>query len=333
MNKIELKPPIIIKKLESIMKRVPKTHQKQPQITERHRRFKSGFNGEQSLKFFYRYLPKEGLSYLPGLRIMHDDYYFQMDLLIVTPHFFLILEIKNHAGHLYFDDKIKQMIRSVNGKVEAYEDPIEQVKRQSYHLEKIIEEYKLPAVPIERLIVISNSSTHVGFSPSYKEAFQRVIKSSQLPNKFAEYQQKYQEPLLTKKEISKYIKQLFKLHDAYDPDVCELFQINKSELMKGVYCQKCDRSFIMQYIRANWRCSNCGHTSKTTHVEALIDYALLISPTITNQQCKDFLNLPSRSITTHLLKTLNLPYEGSRKSRSYHLLPLLKFHKENLTDA
>lgn len=307
LNKIELKPPIIIKKLESLMKRVSKTHPKQPQIRVRHRRVRSGFNGEQSLKFFYRYLPKEALSYLHGIRIMHNEYYFQMDLLIVTPHFLLILEIKNHSGHLYFDDKIKQMIQTLDGKVEAYEDPIEQVKRQSYHLEKIIEQYKLPAVPIERLVVISNPSTHVEFSPSYKEAFQRVIKSSQLLNKFTEYQQKYQEPLLTKKEIKKCIKQLFKLHDAYDPDVCELFQINKSELMKGVFCPKCDKLFIMQYIRANWRCANCGHSSKTTHVEALIDYALLISPTITNQQCKDFLNLPTRSITTHLLKALNLP--------------------------
>jgi ribosomal protein L37AE/L43A len=309
--------------LEVLLKRSSTTHPKRLQITENHRRYKAGFNGEKSLKFFYRYLPKEGLYFLPGIRILHDEYYFQMDLLLVTPHFLLILEIKSHAGHLYFDDKIKQMIRTLDGKIEAFEDPIEQVKRQSYHLMKIMEQYKLPVVPIQTLVVITNPSTVVEFSPTYKEAFQKVIKSPQLQQKFSEFQQKYQSPIQNIKEMRKFIKLLFKLHDAYDPDVCELFQINKNELTKGVFCPKCDQLSIMQYTRANWWCANCEHKSKTAHVEALIDYALLFSPTITNQECKDFLYLPSRSITTHLLKALNLPHKGSTKSRCYNLLPLL----------
>jgi hypothetical protein len=180
----------------------------------------------------------------------------------------------------------------------------------------------LPVVPIQTLVVITNPSTVVEFSPTYKEAFQKVIKSPQLQQKFSEFQQKYQSPIQNIKEMRKFIKLLFKLHDVYDPDVCELFQINKNELTMGVFCPKCDQP-SMQYTRANWWCANCKHKSKTAHVEALIDYALLISPTITNQECKDFLYLPSRSITTHLLKALNLPHKGSTKSRCYNLLPLL----------
>jgi ribosomal protein L37AE/L43A len=305
------------------LKRTSVTHHKRPQIMESHRRFKSGFNGEQSLRYFYRYLPREGVHFIPGIRILHDEYYFQMDLLFITPHFLLILEIKNHAGLLYFDDKVKQMIRTLDGKRECFDDPIEQVNRQKYHLSKVMEQYKLPAVPIETLVVITNPSTIVEFSSTYKEAFVRVIKSPQLQQKFSEFQQKYQNPIQNTKEMRKFIKLLFKLHDAYDPDVCELFQINKNELTKGVFCPKCDQPSIMQYTRANWRCANCEHKSKKAHVEALKDYALLISPTITNQECKSYLNLPSTSITTHLLKALNLPHEGSTKSRCYNLLPLL----------
>lgn len=163
MSKVELKPPIIIKKLEVLLKRSSPSHHKRSQITETHRRFKSGFNGEQSLRYFYRYLPKEGLHFLPSIRILHDGYYFQMDILIITAHFLLILEIKNHAGHLYLDDKVKQMIRTLDGKKDCYEDPIEQVKRQRYHLTRIMEQYKLPVIPIEALVVVANSSTIVEF--------------------------------------------------------------------------------------------------------------------------------------------------------------------------
>jgi hypothetical protein len=323
MSKVELKPPIIIKKLEVLLKRSSPSHHKRLQITETLRRFKSGFNGEQSLRYFYRYLPKNGLHYLPSIRILHDEYYFQMDLLIITAHFLLILEIKNHAGHLYFDDKVKQMIRTLDGKRECYEDPVEQVKRQKYHLTKIMEQYKFPSIPIETLVVIANSSTIVEFSPTYKEALKTVIKSTQLQQKFAEFQQNHQNLILDKKNMKRLIKRLFTLHDDNNPDVCELFQIDKRELIQGVLCRQCDNPSIMQYKRGNWRCANCQHKSKTAHVEALQDYALLLSPTITNQECRNYLNLPSRNITMHILRTLQLPHSGSTKTRSYNLLPLL----------
>jgi Nuclease-related domain len=325
----EPKPPIIIKKLETLLKRSPAAHQKRPQIIESHRRFKAGFNGEQSLRYFYRYLPKEEVHYLPGIRMLHGGYYFQIDQLIITPQFLLILEIKNHAGHLYFDDKVKQLIRTLDGKREGFEDPIEQVKRQSYHLMKILEQYKFPVVPIERLVVITNPSSVVEFSPTNKEAFARVIKSPQLQHKFTECQQMYQETVLKTKEIRKLIKQLIKKHDAYDPDVCELFQIDKRELTKGVFCPKCELPYTMKYKGANWRCANCKYQSKSAHVDALIDYGLLISPTITNAECKNFLHLPSTSVTTHLLKALHLPYTGFTKSRSYSLLTLLDSLKKD----
>ncbi|MFE1243007.1 nuclease-related domain-containing protein [Fictibacillus sp. NPDC058756] len=323
MSKIELKPPIIIKKLDVLLKRSSPTHYKRPQIIESHRRFKAGYSGEQSLKYFYRYLPNDNVLYLPALRIMDDEYYFQMDQLIVTSNFLLILEIKNLAGYLYFDDKVKQLIRTLDGKKECFEDPIEQVRRQSYHLEKILKQLKFPIIPIERLVIITNPATIVEFSPTYKEAFAKVIKSAQLHHKFTEFQQKYQTPMLTSKEMKKLSKQLFKLHDAHDPDVCDLFEMDKRELLKGVLCPKCDQPFIMYYKGANWWCPNCPHKSKTAHIEALKDYALIISTTITNREFKYFLHLPSTSITTHLLKALNLPYTGSTKSRSYNLLPLL----------
>jgi Nuclease-related domain len=288
MSKIELKPPVIIKKLEVLLKRSSPTNHKRPQILESYRRFKAGFTGEQSLKYFYRYLPKDGLLFLPGLRIMHDGYYFQLDQLIVTPAFLLILEIKNLAGHLYLDDKVKQMIRTLDGKRECFEDPIEQVKRQSYHLNQILEQCKFPAIPIERLVVITNPSTIVEFSPTYKEAFVRVIKSAQLQYKFTTFQHKYQTSILTSKEMKKLNKQLFKLHDAHDPDVCGLFQMDKRELLKGVLCPKCDQPFIMYYKGANWWCPNFRINQKQPMLKHLKIMPFLFPPPLRTESTNIF---------------------------------------------
>ncbi|MED1862463.1 nuclease-related domain-containing protein [Fictibacillus nanhaiensis] len=324
MRKLKIEQPIIINKLENLLKRCPSSHSKRSQIIESLRKYRSGYNGEQSLAYYYRYLPKEEVSFYPGLRILHDGYYFQMDLLVVTPHFLLIIEIKNHAGHLYFDDKVNQMIRTFDGHRVAFEDPVLQVNRQRYHLIQLMQQHKFPAIPIETLVVVANSSTIVEFSPTYKEAMQKVIKSPQLQFKFMEFQQRHKNNILENRTIKKLVKQLFKLHDIYNPDVCELFQIDKTELITGVLCSSCILPATMYYKGANWRCTNCSHTSKTAYIEALIDYAFLISPTITNRECKKFLHMPSTSVTTHLLKSLHLPYIGSTKSRSYSLLPLIE---------
>jgi hypothetical protein len=91
--------------------------------------------------------------------------------------------------------------------------------------------------------------------------------------------------------------------------------------MKGVFCPSCETEILYRHLRT-WYCSACKKNYNKAHVAALVDYALLISTTISNKACKDFLILPSRSQAYHLLKSLNLPYTGMGKSRIYHLEPL-----------
>ena len=68
-----------------------------------------------------------------------------------------------------------------------------------------------------------------------------------------------------------------------------------------------------------WVCGSCSFTSRDAHLMALRDYALLIKPTITNRELREFLQLESASVAVKLLSRLNLPYTGSTKDRVYHL--------------
>ncbi|MBY6037019.1 NERD domain-containing protein [Fictibacillus nanhaiensis] len=322
MIKNDRKPPIIIESLSVLLKRIP-TNPRRKEIEDHLAKHKAGFRGEQSLDYFYRYLPQDEIILLHNMRILHDEYYFQIDTLILTPHFFIVLEIKNISGHIYFDHLFSQMIRTSEGNKESFDDPIQQVHRQAYHLSETLKLHKIPFIPIESLVVITNPKSLVESATSHKDAIAKVIKSADLKTKFELFKEKHKEQILTKKDLRKVNKILVKLHTPYHPNVCNLYQIKQTELLKGVFCPECENSFLLRRKRS-WLCTDCNHTYPKAHVSALKDYALLVSTEITNRECKEFLNLSSSSEAYHLLSGLQLPYSGYRKSRKYHLHQLIE---------
>lgn len=248
-------------------------------------KFVAGHNGEKSLEYFYRYLPKKESDIIHNIRILHMEFFFQIDTLILTSKFLILLEIKNYSGELFFDEKYGQLIRTSSKGKEIFEDPIQQVKRQSFHLSQILEQHKIPKIPIETLVVITNPRTFV----DSKSALKLLIKSPMLLNKYEEFDTKYKKDVLSMKERKKIKRLLVKLNEPYNPDILSYYGINKSELITGVLCPKCNNQMIR--LNANWDCAACFHTSKTAHIQALRDYALIISTDITNKECKDFLHL------------------------------------------
>lgn len=70
-----------------------------------------------------------------------------------------------------------------------------------------------------------------------------------------------------------------------------------------------------------WRCySNPTHTSKDAHIMALHDYSLLLNPSITNREFREFTRLSSASTANKLLTNLDLPRVGHTKGTSYCLV-------------
>lgn len=267
--------PIIIDKLQSLLKRALLNNAKQDEIQRALRKYISGYHGEQSLDYFYRYLPQNNLIFLHGLRILHENYYFQIDTLIITPHFLLIIESKNIAGHLYFESAYDPMIRTLNNQQEAFDNPVEQVKRQSYHLMAILNNFKVPHVPIESLVIMTNPKAITEFSPTYKEARMKVIKSSGLVAKFEELINKHRKEIILPKDDKKISKNLLKIHIPDNPDVCSKFQINLNHLLTGVFCPNCETEFLQRRKRT-WYCASCKNNYNKAHEAALVDYALLI---------------------------------------------------------
>ncbi|MGE8206852.1 nuclease-related domain-containing protein [Heyndrickxia sp. NPDC080065] len=314
--------PIKIQKLEALERRTPSFHPKKSFILDELSRRRSGYKGEKSLDYHLSFLLDRPYHILHGLRLLNQhNKYFQIDTLILTPFFIPIIEAKNYGGTITFDNQFHQLIQQ-NVEIErAYEDPVVQVKRHQLQLKGWLKQNKFPNIPILPLVVISNPSTVIKTIGNPKN-YPHITKSINLIFEIEKYEKIYKNEILTKKELTKLSKLLVKKHTPEEDDVLHRFKIDKNELLTGVQCPSC--FFIpMNRVHGNWLCPSCHGYSKTAHLAALRDYALLISPTITNRDLRNFLQLPSRTIATNIITLLNLPGTGKGKARKYELSKLL----------
>ncbi|MGG3641280.1 nuclease-related domain-containing protein [Bacillus gobiensis] len=191
----ERKYPISLQKLEAILKRLPKKASfsaKRALIEEEFLKQKAGYNGEQSIDYHLRLLPDKKYFILQDLRLANKYGYFQIDTLILSQHFLVILEIKNIRGTIYFDDDFNQLIRSVDGKEEGFLDPMLQISRQQSELMHWLsnENNIFTNVPIETFVVISNPSTIIKSSSSNVFIKETVMHGSFLPQRIKRASQK-----------------------------------------------------------------------------------------------------------------------------------------------
>lgn len=319
----EHQPPVIISKLEALLRRLSKYFVRRLEIESQLGKFKAGYSGELSLDYYLNNLPDKEYVILHDLRLQNKSSIFQIDTLILHRHFILILEVKNIAGDIYIDTNFNQMIRTLNGKTEVFPDPILQAYRQKVELERWLVENKCPRIPIEHLVVLSNPHTHIKNSPEDQHVFQRLVRSAKLPFKIESYTHFYPIPSLTPKELSKITKLLLKHHTPQKYDVLQQFNVAHSDIICGVYCVECEAA-TMERMGGTWRCRSCRTVQKDAHMSSLRDYAYLMGSTITNREAREFLKLESESATRKMLQRMNLPTTGSTRNKRYDLTPLME---------
>lgn len=159
MIKKELKLSIKIQKLQALLRRLPLNHIIRTKIEEEYAKSMAGYRGEKSVDYHLRPLFNKDFLVLHDIRLLRNEQYFQMDIVILTRRYILILEVKNMSGTLCFDQTFKQLIRTINGREESFPDPIIQVRRQQKNLQKWLSDHKFPELPIHSFIVISNPAT------------------------------------------------------------------------------------------------------------------------------------------------------------------------------
>lgn len=312
---LNLIKPITLEQAKATQRRLPINHVMMKEIKEKVRKLESGYKGEKTLNYFLGLLPEKKYHIFHGLRLPTRKSFFQMDALLLSSRLLIILESKNYSGSLLIEKH--QLNQEINNTKMIYENPIAQVNRHKILLQYFFEKYQIPAVPIETLVVFTRNSSEVKIAPGYTEAEKKICKANNLLKKIEELEKHYNTERMDQKQVGKIRKIVLNKHTPLRTDFLQTLGIDKSEILTGVRCPNC--SFIpMDYQRNTWKCPKCQTTAKDAYLEAVSDYFLLIKPSITNIELREFLLLPTRRSSTYLLKLLNLPSSGFKKNRVYY---------------
>ncbi|MFS0774679.1 nuclease-related domain-containing protein [Neobacillus sp. 3P2-tot-E-2] len=316
MIKLELIVPVQAEQCIALLKRMPKGHPVRPIVEKDLRIWLKGYYGELNVGYHLSFLPEEEYYIFHGLRLK-DKMAFQMDLLLVSAKFALIIEVKNISGKLIFKKGSDLMTRELNNVEEGMDNPIQQVKRHHLQFNNWLKVHQFKGIPVEHLVVISKTSTIIETTPDNIQIFEKLIYAESLIDKIKELEMKYTKPRITKKIISDLSDTLLKEHEIFLPDVLQKYTISQSDIRTGVQCPNCD-VFYMKYLSANWYCSRCKFTSKTAHLPAIKDYFLIISQTLKRKQLAEYLHIDLIK-ARNLLLSLKLPSTGTKRSTKYYL--------------
>ncbi|MEK5038053.1 NERD domain-containing protein [Sporosarcina sp. FSL K6-3457] len=189
-DKEELKSPVVIKHGTSMDAEITRLQTElaeeqldmnRKKIEENIKLLKIGKAGEQSLLFelMNSFLP---LLILHDVYIEHKGLTAQLDFVVVTRQFFLVIEVKKYYGNITVNDK-GEFIRTVNrGSRTVFKEgmysPIRQVERQVEVLQSLLVDHDvITKTPIRYAVAFANEKTVIDLKKAPKEIEDKVFRS------------------------------------------------------------------------------------------------------------------------------------------------------------
>ncbi|GEN54476.1 nuclease-related domain-containing protein [Halobacillus faecis] len=304
--------PRDIEQLQAIERRLGANHPQLPKVKEHLKNRLSGHKGELALNFPLSYLP-ENYRIFHHLRLYDGTHFFQIDCLILTDQWILIVEAKNIGGELFYNQRFNFLSRTWDDGPQTFSDPVLQVRRHRRQLQQWLHSKGFPDIPIYCLVANSHPGTSINTDDPSLDI---VIRTEALPEKVEEIATKHNgmdyrcSHLVSDKLINS--------HSDYHKDYTELFHLQSHEYKKGVFCTACQKLPIHR-LHGTWGCENCRRKNPTAHIPSLKDYFLLNGAEITNKGLRDFLLINSPNIAKKILTDMNLETYGNNKGKVYLL--------------
>ncbi len=306
-------PSPLTKGLQALVTRLHPTH---PQYQKLQQELKNKDAGD----FGEHYVVKELLQ----MALLNECYIFhnvmlpsvfpmQIDILIIVPNAIIILEIKNIRGTVHFKNNPRQLIRtSETGEVQVFTHPEIQLEQYIQGLKHFLGKHHI-TIPVYGAVVFPFNNVNI--LREYEGL--PIIMAKELPLFLHKHIGKSKETIMT--EIKHII--LSQLQHRTPFPLCHYYQIDIAALQRGVYCESCGQ-FGMLKLRMTWYCQHCQYTCTNAHIQALLDYYMLIGETVKNRECREFLKIESQYVAKRLLQKLCLPSTGSDRYRQYNLSSL-----------
>jgi hypothetical protein len=312
--------PVKIDQLIALLRRIVKFHAKRPIIEQELNRRKAGLWGEREVDKKLKRIDQDKYLIIRDLRLPNGDgTFFQIDTLILSTNFILIIESKNITGSLYFDLVNHQFYRlNADGSKESFADPVSQARLHMQQLRQWLLKHKFPTIFIDYLVAMTNPNAVFHIIQNGHPVAKKICANAGLTWEIDNLEEQYKKELMTDKELRKIAKALLKAHTPLQPsEILQQYGISISELLTGVHCPECE--FLpLTYQRGKWYCPKCKKGFKDAHFGAVTDHFLLISPKITNVEFRKWVHLENPDMATKKLRELELPSSGSTKDRAYH---------------
>jgi hypothetical protein len=303
-----------LKKFEALLRSVKEDHWQRYEFLTQYNNWMTGFRGEESVMFHLEPISNEDYRIYHDIRLPSGKYYFQIDFLITCPRFILVIEVKNRLKDWHF----AKLLNQVTMDSKRVKNPILQAKVQSIKLKRWLAEHHFTDIPILYLFVNSNEKSKIHIDYDHKYSWS-VCNSEQLLEKIDQIENQNKIEIVEEKDLRKLNRLLLAKNTPDNPNLLQHFKLPADDLMTGVHCQNTKGcSSQLRYKTGIWTCPVCKSKSKTAHHQKVLDYFLLIKPSITNTEARTLLQIKSRKIIHQMLTKMNLPCTGKFKGRVYH---------------
>lgn len=302
--------------LKELTIRIPKENTKdKAYFSKLYASSKAGFDGEKKIDRLLETIPFPSLhTIIPNFQTQSTfGTYFQMDTLIVTNRYILLLEIKNIRGHIEFQENPAQIIRTYDGVEEKLDCPIHQIIRNTNALSNIV--CKITTnLPVHAAVVFCNSSAHVSSYP--KNA--KILYKNQI-DFYIENLNKSPEKV-DRITFQKIVKRLNSLNNNYKQiSLATRYSIDSMSLRQGIFCEICESNMYSLRNSSIFSCDSCNKTDKEIFTNSIIGLFGILGPELKRSQIQTHLSVRTRFGIIRALTKLNCTKSGSGKSTYYSL--------------
>lgn len=116
--------------VETLYRRLIPDHPRWQEIDSRYRQKQAGFQGEKEVYYYLSLLPRNQFRIFHNLRLRDETYRFQIDFLILTKRFLLILEVKDFQGKVILKEFDQLLQVKDYRQEELHANPVSQVIKQ-----------------------------------------------------------------------------------------------------------------------------------------------------------------------------------------------------------
>lgn len=306
----------VLEKLRSLNQRLSDNHPEKIRVHSDLQKKLAEERGEKAIDFFLQFLDQELFHFLHTIRIPDGQGFFQIDTLILSPFFILIIEVKNWRGTILFGGNGQVTRIREDGREEGFPNPVPQANLQRYRLQKWLLQSGFNNIPIHTMVVISFPSTIIK-STNQQAIPKEVIHNNQLMFKINTLAHKRKQ-VISVDVLHQIADEMMAAHTPEDKNILETYGVQPAELIKGVICDNCSFSSMIWQLSKMY-CPKCEFISEDSYLTAINDYSLLLNREAKNSELRDFLQIDSPHIVKRLMHREGFAFIGNTNGRKYLL--------------